>query len=73
MSVESAGIEIIVVDSVSLLRSVIDAAVIGLRTDFPSLFIDLEGMQLGRHGSISIMSLYVPFRKTVYLIDIYKL
>lgn len=73
MSVESAGIEPIFVDSVSLLRSVIDAAVIGLRTDFPSLFMDLEGTQLGRHGSIPIMSLYVPFRKTVYLIAIYKL
>ncbi|OGE46844.1 hypothetical protein PENARI_c100G04175 [Penicillium arizonense] len=73
MSIESAGIETIVVDSVSLLQSVIDAAVIGLRTDVPSLFIDLEGIQLGRHGSISIMSLYVPSRKTVYLIDIYRL
>jgi hypothetical protein len=34
------------------------------------VFMDLGEMQLGRHGSISIMLLYVPFRKTVYLIDI---
>jgi exonuclease 3'-5' domain-containing protein 1 len=72
MSIESAGIETIVVDSVPLLQSVIDA-VIRLPTDIPSLFIDLKGIQLGRHGSISIMSLYVPSRKIVYLIDIYRL
>jgi exonuclease 3'-5' domain-containing protein 1 len=73
MSVESANVDIVVVDSVSLLQSVINAAVTGLRNDFPSIFIDLEGMNLGRHGSISIMSLYVLTKRTVYLIDVYKL
>lgn len=73
MSTKPAGIKTIIVDTVSLLPSVIDAAVIGLRPDVPSLFIDLEGIKLSRHGSISIMSLYVAPRKTVYLIDIYKL
>lgn len=72
-STESAGIETIVIDSASLLPSVIDAAVIGLQPGVPSLFIDLEGIQLGRHGSISIMSLYIPSKKRVYLIDIHKL
>ncbi|RAL07127.1 uncharacterized protein BO97DRAFT_464588 [Aspergillus homomorphus CBS 101889] len=73
MSVESANINIVVVDSVSLLQSVIDAAVTGLRTDSPSLFINLEGMNLGRCGSISIMSVYVPNKSIVYLIDVHKL
>lgn len=73
MSVESANVDIVVVDSVSLLQSAIDAAVTGIRTDFPSLFIDMEGMNLGRHGSISIMSLYVLSKRTVYLIDVFKL
>jgi exonuclease 3'-5' domain-containing protein 1 len=72
MSIETAGIETVVVDSVSLVQSVIDA-VMELRTDIPSLFIDLEGVDLGRHGSISIMSLYLPSNKRVYLIDIYGL
>lgn len=73
MSIESAKIDIVVVDSTSLLKSVIDAAVTGLRTDVPSLFIDMEGVNLGQHGSISIMSLYVLSKRTVYLIDVYKL
>ncbi|KAJ5557340.1 hypothetical protein N7494_001255 [Penicillium frequentans] len=72
-STESTGIEILVIDSVSLLPSVIDTAVIGIRPGVPSLFIDLEGIQLGRHGSISIMSLYIPSKKRVCLIDIYRL
>lgn len=72
MSIQSAKIETVVIDSVSLVQSVIDA-VIELPTDIPSLFIDLEGVELGRHGSISIMSLYLPCIKRVYLIDIYGL
>ncbi|KAJ6003283.1 hypothetical protein N7451_005830 [Penicillium sp. IBT 35674x] len=72
-STESTGIETIVIDSVSLLPSVIDTAVIDFRPGVASLFIDLEGIRLGRHGSISIMSLYVPFKKRVYLIDVYRL
>lgn len=72
MPSESAGIETIVIDSVSPLQSVIDE-VVQLPTSVPSLFIDLEGIQLGRHGSISIMSLYLAPKKRVYLIDIHKL
>jgi exonuclease 3'-5' domain-containing protein 1 len=72
MSIESGGIETTVVDSVSLLQSVIDA-VVQLPTYIPSLFMDLEGIQLGRHGSISIMSLYLRPKKRVYLIDIHRL
>ncbi|CAI7647184.1 unnamed protein product [Penicillium bialowiezense] len=73
MSVEPTGIKTIVVDSVPLLQSVIDAAIEGLGTNSPSLFLDLEGIHLGRHGSISIVSLYVPSRETVYLVDVFKL
>lgn len=82
MSVEPAAIDTIVVDSVPLLRLVIDATASELytycpslkpHTPFPSLFINLEGIQLDPHGAISIMSLYVPSRKRVYLIDVYRL
>lgn len=39
----------------------------------PSIYLDLEGINLGRDGSISIISLYVaPFKHT-YLIDVYRL
>ncbi|KAI4858725.1 ribonuclease H-like domain-containing protein [Hypoxylon rubiginosum] len=36
----------------------------------PSLYIDLEGVNLSRHGSISIFQLYVLPTKQTYLIDV---
>lgn len=45
----------------------------GLPTKPPSLYIDLEGVNLSRHGSISIIQIYVlPFEET-YLVDIHSL
>lgn len=44
-----------------------------LPTNPPSLYIDLEGVNLSRHGSISVIQIYVlPLDKT-YLVDIYTL
>ncbi|KAJ5549032.1 hypothetical protein N7513_006266 [Penicillium frequentans] len=44
-----------------------------LPTKPPSLYIDLEGVNLSRHGSISILQIYVlPFEET-YLVDIHTL
>ena len=63
---------IIVVDSATTLLSLLDN-LINLSVDPPSLYLDLEGVKLGRHGSISIISLYVASTKKIYLIDIHRL
>jgi exonuclease 3'-5' domain-containing protein 1 len=39
----------------------------------PSLFLDLEGISLSRHGSISIVILYFRPTATVYLVDVHTL
>ncbi|KAK2750967.1 hypothetical protein FQN57_000042 [Myotisia sp. PD_48] len=39
----------------------------------PSLYLDLEGIRLSRHGSISILQIYVSPEKRTYLIDIHVL
>ncbi|KAI0011890.1 ribonuclease H-like domain-containing protein [Xylariaceae sp. FL0662B] len=57
------------IDTPSLLSSVIDA-LDGLPTTPPSLYIDLEGVRLSRHGSVSILQLHVPPINRTYLIDI---
>ncbi|KAJ3495914.1 hypothetical protein NLG97_g3044 [Lecanicillium saksenae] len=44
-----------------------------LPTAPPSLFIDLEGENLSRHGTISILQIYVAPSKRTYLIDIHTL
>ncbi|KAK3324336.1 ribonuclease H-like domain-containing protein [Cercophora scortea] len=45
----------------------------GLETDPPSLYIDLEGTNLCREGSISILQLHAAPLHTTYLIDIHTL
>jgi exonuclease 3'-5' domain-containing protein 1 len=39
----------------------------------PPLFVDLEGTNLGRSGSISILSLYAVHKGIIYLVDVYEL
>jgi exonuclease 3'-5' domain-containing protein 1 len=45
----------------------------GLSINPPSLYIDLEGTELSRAGTISLLTLYVLPTDTVYLIDIHTL
>jgi exonuclease 3'-5' domain-containing protein 1 len=39
----------------------------------PSLFIDLEGVKLSRHGTISILQIFVRPTKRAYLVDVHTL
>jgi exonuclease 3'-5' domain-containing protein 1 len=41
--------------------------------DHPFLLLDLEGVSLGRHGTISILQVLVPPSRTVYLLDVHVL
>jgi len=45
----------------------------GLPTSPPSLYVDLEGVQLSRHGTISILQLFILPQDRTYLIDIHTL
>ncbi|KAF2007396.1 hypothetical protein P154DRAFT_541565 [Amniculicola lignicola CBS 123094] len=61
-----------VVDTLPML-SILLSSLRHLPTDPPSLFFDIEGVNLGRHGSILFMSLYVAPQSTTYIIDVYIL
>jgi exonuclease 3'-5' domain-containing protein 1 len=61
-----------VVDTRLSLGSLLDD-VTSLPTNPHPLFLDLEGDNLGRHGSISIISLFDSPRNTVYLVDVHCL
>ncbi|PTU20307.1 hypothetical protein P175DRAFT_0517274 [Aspergillus ochraceoroseus IBT 24754] len=41
--------------------------------DPPSLFIDLEGVDLSRHGTISLLQIFALPQKQTHLVDIHKL
>ena len=70
--IEFSNIDIIVVDSATNLITLLDD-LINLPIKPPSLYLDLEGVKLGRRGSISIISLYIVPIKKIYLIDIHSL
>ncbi|KAH8593887.1 ribonuclease H-like domain-containing protein [Bisporella sp. PMI_857] len=44
-----------------------------VNTTVPLLYFDLEGINLGRHGSVSIMQLLVYPANQIYLIDVHTL
>ncbi|KAL6894956.1 ribonuclease H-like domain-containing protein [Trichoderma evansii] len=45
----------------------------GLPREPPSIYVDLEGVNLSTHGTISILQLYIHPTKKVYLIDVFVL
>lgn len=55
----------------------LSAALCGLNvvctTAKPILYVDLEGINLCRHGSISILQIYQSEQDHVYLIDVHRL
>lgn len=62
----------ILVNSLSKLYSLLNE--LGpLPTDPPSLFVDLEGISLSRHGSVSIVTIYAAPLNTPYLVDVHHL
>ncbi|KAK8121410.1 hypothetical protein PG999_005530 [Apiospora kogelbergensis] len=42
-------------------------------TTIPSLFLDVEGVNLSRHGSISILQIFVRPQNRTYLVDVHTL
>jgi len=65
----SVHVECILVNSIATLSSFLDK-IIGLPTNSSPLFLDLEGENLGRHGSISIITVFIVPENTAYLIDV---
>ncbi|KAI8943043.1 hypothetical protein NX059_001079 [Plenodomus lindquistii] len=53
------------------------ASLVGLLSDLPthppSMYVDLEGVNLSRHGSISILQIYVLPANETYLVDVHTL
>ncbi|KAL8705587.1 MAG: hypothetical protein Q9201_001328 [Fulgogasparrea decipioides] len=60
------------IDSSDLVRNLIDT-IVNLPTSPPSLYLDLEGVKLGRQGSISILQIFAVPADCVYLIDVHIL
>ena len=61
-----------IVDSPATMTSLLET-LIALPTSPPSLYLDIEGTNLSRHGSISIIEFLVLPQNHVYLIDVHVL
>ena len=61
-----------IVDTTESIKRMLDD-LLELPKSPPSLYVDLEGVSLSRHGSISILQLYVQPKSAVYLVDIHIL
>jgi len=61
MPIVSPQADIIVVDSVPALLSLLDDLT-SVPVDPPSLYLSLEGIRVVHHGSISIISIYIAPR-----------
>lgn len=60
------------VDSPNTIADLVDT-IAKLPTKPPSLYIDLEGVLLSRHGTISILQVSIPPEGGIYLIDVCSL
>ncbi|KAG5918690.1 hypothetical protein E4U61_001555 [Claviceps capensis] len=56
------------VDSRGTLINLIDSI-----KNLPTLYVDLEGSQLSRNGTISIVTLYATTLAIAYMVDVHKL
>ncbi len=72
MSIVSPQSDVTVVDSTPALLHLLDNLG-NLPVDPPSIYIDLEGIKLGRLGSISIISLCIAPTQKIYIVDIHVL
>ncbi|KAL4963976.1 uncharacterized protein BDV14DRAFT_201234 [Aspergillus stella-maris] len=69
-----ANDEPIIVDTPSAMASLVDSMAIANHPSTPpSFYFDLEGVNLSRHGSISILQIYHLPLKQVYLVDVHKM
>jgi exonuclease 3'-5' domain-containing protein 1 len=69
---DPAAPKIKLVDSSATLNELLESLRL-IPNSSPPLFVDLEGVHLGRSGSISILSLYAVHKGIIYLVDVYKL
>lgn len=66
-----SGSRVELVDTVELVQQLVEE--IASRETKPLIFVDLEGVNLSRDGSVAIMQVLVPPSPTVYLIDVHVL
>lgn len=68
-----AAVRFTIVDTRNGLSAALKSLRVSSAVEKPVLYVDLEGINLCRHGSISIMQMYHSEEDHVYLIDVHTL
>ena len=68
---KNAKMEVEMIDTATALTSFLDG--LPQASAQPNLFIDLEGNNLSRHGTLSMITILVEPRHTVHLVDVHTL
>ncbi|KAL3476042.1 ribonuclease H-like domain-containing protein [Aspergillus californicus] len=61
-----------IIDTAAAIADLVDLCK-DVPNDPPSLYVDIEGINLSRYGSISIMQIYHVPRNQIYLVDVHTL
>ncbi|KAF2009010.1 hypothetical protein BU24DRAFT_455931 [Aaosphaeria arxii CBS 175.79] len=72
LTLEPPTLDTGMVDTPTKISTPIDS-LFDLPTNPPSIYVDIEGIDLCRHGSVSILQLYVLPTDTTHLIDVHTL
>lgn len=71
-NMSSTTVSSILVDSTLSLQELL-SSIENLPTSPPCLYVDLEGVRLSRHGTISLLTIFVEPLNKVYLVDIHTM
>ena len=60
------------VDTPEAVKALVDT-LFSLEADCASIYVDLEGVSLSRHGSISLIQIWIPLHQQAFFVDVYML
>ncbi|KAI6851069.1 hypothetical protein KC323_g9542, partial [Hortaea werneckii] len=64
--------QVTIVDTKDQIVSILEALA-SPESSSNTIFVDMEGVNLSRHGSISLMQIYAPESRNIFIVDIYTL
>jgi exonuclease 3'-5' domain-containing protein 1 len=62
----------VMVDNLAALKSLVDTLA-SLEQSLGSIYVDLEGVNLSRHGSISLIQILIPSCEQAFIVDVHNL
>lgn len=62
----------LIVDTSEAVKSLVETLALA-QADSNSIYLDLEGVNLSRHGSISLIQIWIPLHDQPFIVDVHTL